>query len=238
MKPSLPSCSSLPIAIILAALLLLTGTGWCQASDSAPALPTIAVMPLEAKGIEAKDADVMTDALVFRLQQGGMARVLERTQMNQILNEQGFQKSGVCDGSECAVEMGKLLSVDRIVMGSAGLVGRTYTVNLRMVKVETGEIVASSMQSRAGTIDEALSDLIPISAADITKTFRTEPPPDKVADNEDKKGSSAWIWWTAGGVALAGGAAAAVLLLQDDKSDTPPANESAPTTSLEFQWGN
>ena len=88
------------------------------ASEPPTARQAVAVMPLQAKGVTANEADVLTDGVVSRLQQSGTLRVLERAQMDQVLREQGFAKSGACDGAECAVEVGRLLSVDRILVGS------------------------------------------------------------------------------------------------------------------------
>jgi len=46
--------------------------------------------------------------------------VMERSEMALVLQEQSFQQSGVCDQSSCALEIGKILSVDRMVVGSVG----------------------------------------------------------------------------------------------------------------------
>jgi hypothetical protein len=40
---------------------------------------------------------------------------MERKQMNEILEEQSFQNSGICDNQSCIVEMGRLLTVKYIV---------------------------------------------------------------------------------------------------------------------------
>src|SRR5664279_4315863 len=149
--------------------LMLCIPGIVAAQDaSVPKLPSVAVMPLQAKGVTIIDADVITDAIATQLQQSGTQRVLERAQMDQILKEQGFQQSGACEGGECALQMGKILSVDRILVGSVGLVGHTYTLNLRMVKVGTGEVLRSDMKSCRGSIDDVLTKLVPETVADLT----------------------------------------------------------------------
>ena len=54
----------------------------------------------------------------------GCFRVIERTEMDNILREQGFQKSGACDDENCLVEVGQLLGVNRMAAANP-LVGDT-----------------------------------------------------------------------------------------------------------------
>jgi hypothetical protein len=129
--------------------------------EKAAKTPTLAVMDFDARKLEGADLEVLRDALTVELQNSGRVRVMERSQMNTILKEQGFQKSGACDASECAVEMGKLLSVDRMVLGSLGKLGETWSMTLRLVNVQTGEVLASVRDSRTGTIDVLLRESVP-----------------------------------------------------------------------------
>ena len=56
--------------------------------------------------------------------------------MKDLLEEQRFQITG-CVEQACAVEIGRLLGARKMVIGSVGKVGDTFTVSLRMVDVET-----------------------------------------------------------------------------------------------------
>ncbi len=168
-------------------------------------------MPLESKGVTAEEASLISDALASRLQQSGKYSVMERSQMNQILSEQAFQNSGACDNSGCAVEMGKLLSVDRILVGSVGKIGNAWALNLRLVKVQTGEVLQSASGKQKGQLADAQESLVK----------------DIVAELTGQK-SNAWKWWTAGGVAVAGGVTAAILLTQK--------KEEAPPTTGTYTW--
>lgn len=120
-----------------------------------------AVMPLAAQGVDSVSALIVTDALVDGLIGSAKIRVMERAQMGKILQEQGFQKSGACDGTECAVEIGRLLAVDRLVVGSVGRLGEAYTITARTVNVETGEIIGSAHLQHRGDIDVVVSAAIP-----------------------------------------------------------------------------
>lgn len=77
--------------------------------------------------------------------------------MNAILTEQGFQKSDVCNSSECIVEMGQLLGVEHVIMGSIGLVGSMYTISLRLVNVATGEVLFTASEDCKCEIEDVLT---------------------------------------------------------------------------------
>jgi hypothetical protein len=151
--------------ILLAALCLAPVPGWSQArteTSSKPAhLPLVAIMPLKTQGIDENSSAIVTDALGTEILRTGAFRVMERSQMDRILKEQGFQQSGACDGAECAVEMGKLLAIDRMVVGSVGKLGSSWTVSARLVDVATGEVLGSSMRMKQGDIEVVATDLLP-----------------------------------------------------------------------------
>jgi hypothetical protein len=56
---------------VLALALFVVSPIVCAQTSEAPKVPTIAVMPLQAKGVSATDADVISDAIATQLQQSG-----------------------------------------------------------------------------------------------------------------------------------------------------------------------
>ena len=70
---------------------------------------SIAVLDFEGKDISDSEASILTDRLRSELFNLGNYKVLERALMEDILREQGLQQSGICNSSECAVEIGNLL---------------------------------------------------------------------------------------------------------------------------------
>jgi len=75
--------------------------------------------------------------------------------MDEILTEQGFQQSG-CTTTECAVEVGKMLNVQKMVSGTIGKLGRTWTMDIALIDVETSHIEKSFFQDYKGEIDDYL----------------------------------------------------------------------------------
>lgn len=173
----------------------------------APAAPaTVAVLPLSSQVLDSGALDGIGSALGSELLKLGKFRVMERSQIARILQEQGFQQSGACEGGSCAVEVGKILSVDQVVLGTVAKVGKTYSLTARLVKVQTGEVAKSSTRNSDAKVDALLTDAVPAAASDLSG----------VEWRERSKGS---VWpWIAGGVVVAGGATAAVLLMGNSGS--------------------
>lgn len=154
---------------------------------AAPALPQsngksplVAVMPLEARQVSPDEALILSEALAAELQGSGEVRVMERSQMDKILAEQGFQKSGACSGTECAVEVGQLLGIDRMVVGSVGKLGKTFVLVARMVDVASGEVLRSSTRQAPGEIDDILTSLVPQVGGDLLGRAGSGYPPPEV----------------------------------------------------------
>ena len=192
---------------------------------ASPRLPVVAISELDSKGVVASEVGVIAENIAVKLQQSGKFRIMERSQISQILREQNFQQSGACDGSECAVQIGKLLGIDRIVVGSVGRVGSTYSLNLRMVDVSTGEAVRTTARNRKGSIDDVLTDLVPLAAADL-------------AEVGGERKAAIWPWVAGGAVAVGGvGIAAAVLLVGGNSSSgAVPASDGMTQDHLKFTW--
>ena len=128
---------------------------------SAP-VPTVAVNNFEARGISEDEAATLTDVFRTRLMKTEKYQVMERGQMEAILKEQAFQQSGVCTDQECIVEMGQILGIEQIIAGSLGKVGNAYSINVRIISVETGKIVNSCSHSYTGPIENLLTSEIAV----------------------------------------------------------------------------
>lgn len=112
-----------------------------------PSLPpgqiaNIAVADLSAKNVSAADASIVADFLRTELVNTRRFNVIEKANMEKILAEAAFQQTG-CTTSECAVQMGKLLNVHTMVVGSLSKLMDTYYITTNLVEVETGKIIAS-----------------------------------------------------------------------------------------------
>ena len=115
----------------------------------------IAILDLEASGISNAEAVSLTNRIRHELFQTGIYRVMERAAMEEVLNEQGFQLTG-CTSSECAVQAGRILGVNTMMAGSVDKAGRLYSIYLRMIDVETGEILKTASADCECPIEEVV----------------------------------------------------------------------------------
>jgi len=63
--------------------------------------------------------------------------IIERNQMGKIFREQGFQRTG-CTDISCAVEAGKMLSANKILVGTVMKFGNSIIITGRIVDVKEG----------------------------------------------------------------------------------------------------
>ncbi len=100
--------------------------------------PVITVMDFSTEDISKKDMEAMISRLSSALFQTGVYTVIDISQRETLLLELEFSLSGCVDDS-CALEAGKLLSAENIVVGNISLVGKSYSVSAKTLITETGE---------------------------------------------------------------------------------------------------
>jgi len=116
----------------------------------------IAVIGLDPIGISINNILALEIRVSSEIFKTGKFNLLERKKMNEILAEQGFQLSG-CTDEACMVQAGKLLNVELIAGGTISKVGEIYSIDLRIIDVETGQIIAVSTRDIKGTIEDVLT---------------------------------------------------------------------------------
>ena len=119
---------------------------------------TVAVLDLEGRGISELEAQTLTDRFRTSLGNTGAVRLVERNLMEEILTEQGFQQTG-CTSDECAVEVGQLLGVQYMVSGAIGKIGDTYTIDAKLVSVETGIVKRTRDVTYVGKVDGLIIEI-------------------------------------------------------------------------------
>lgn len=128
------------------------------AAELASGKYTVAVLDFEGRGISQMEAQTLTDRLSSELSNTNAVILVERGQMTEILDEQGFQQSG-CTNAECAAEVGALLGVQFMISGSIGKIGNSYTIDSKMFSVETGATEKSVSSTYKGEIDGLITEI-------------------------------------------------------------------------------
>jgi len=132
-------------------LLALCGSAWGQSGNaSKPSQELIAVMDLQAVGASPAEAQALSDRLREVMLKTGRVKLVERSQIDQVLNEQALQQTG-CTSQECAVQVGRLLGVRKLVVGKVVKVSdEVWLLSAILVDVETGETLRAESVRHKG----------------------------------------------------------------------------------------
>jgi len=123
--------------------------------------PTIAVMDFSANNASGGDASVLSELVREAVINSGEFTVVDKKNMDKLLQEQAFQRTG-CTSEECAVKLGKVLNVQKMIVGSYSMLGNTRFLTARLVDVETGksERSANVKNFEVGDADTAAKSLV------------------------------------------------------------------------------
>ena len=129
---------------------------------------TVGILDFEAIGISLNESKALSNRFgsEFQTLSTGRYVLVERQQMGAILEEQGLQQSG-CVSSECAVEVGNALGAKFIVTGSISKVGNIFSVTVKLIDVETSQIIKSISHDQMGNIGVLLTQGMKTAASKI-----------------------------------------------------------------------
>lgn len=131
-------------------------------------LPSIAILDFSGYGVSVQEALIITNRIGTHFVALGRYQVIERGQIEQILNEQDFQLSG-CTTNECAVEIGQLVGAQQILSGSIGKFGTVYTIDIKIIDVETGRVNKTTSYDSDGSINLLLTEGVAAVVKQITR---------------------------------------------------------------------
>lgn len=117
--------------------------------------PTCAVMTFQALGgVNESQARLVSERIFGELGHSGKYRMIERDQAEKVLKEN--QMALVATDTSGAIEAGKILAAQHIVIGSVGKIGNLYTINSRLVSVESGFVEAMAATDHEGRLEDLL----------------------------------------------------------------------------------
>jgi len=145
------------------------------------------------------------------------------------MDEQGFQQAG-CTSAECAAEIGALLGVQKMITGSFGKIGNSYTIEARMFTVESGKTEKTVSKTYKGEVDGLLTqiqivawELVGIQPpADLLASAGIAPPEEVAEAKPKKKGGGKFLRNTAILLLLAGGGYYAYMMMGEEDLPMPP----------------
>lgn len=106
----------------------------------------VAVLDFAGKNIAKDDAAIINEYFRSELIKTGKFNVLDRRNINHILDEQKIQKSGITD-VENVIKIGKILNVNYVFVGTCSKLDNLFIINVEMINIQTGKIEKSESRS-------------------------------------------------------------------------------------------
>lgn len=138
---------------VLRMLILSCGIVCSLAAQEATRI-TVAVIDLNADDLNASAVVTLSNTVRKELLQSGQYTVVDRSNMETLLKEQGFQSSGICNDLACMVKVGNMLGVQKMIGGNIGKLGSKYIVDLQIIDVESSRIDKLESENYVGPVEE------------------------------------------------------------------------------------
>ena len=117
------------------------------------AKPTLALFSFSSEGMIDEDVALLTGFLRLELHQTKSFILVERIQINELLNEKNYDRMD-CNTSDCAVEIGKLVGIKKVITGSFNVVADTCLIAGQLINVETKEPEVSVERTFIGELED------------------------------------------------------------------------------------
>ena len=125
---------------------------------------SIAIMDFDNIGESSKKYNIgftVSEVITQSFQQKNRYIIIERKQLNKILETLSLEQTGLYDSDKIA-SLGKLIGAQYIVVGSVSDFAGFYRISVRIVKVETGEIVLiDALEIDKDLMEEASEKYLP-----------------------------------------------------------------------------
>ena len=148
----------------------------------------VAVLELVPIGLTEEEGHILTQRLSSEFINSREYSVIALDKVKKILRKKRYKNyvdfHQYCIEKECAVNIGKIVTADYIVIGSVSKLDSAYKVDVKMIDVQNNNIVSTSIYNHVGEIEILLSEGI----VSITRELSPPPSPSKdiyeIAGNE------------------------------------------------------
>lgn len=113
-------------------------------------------------GVSAQEAKDITNIIRTYMIHQNAFTILDRENLNKILEEQKNIQLGICDSSDCNIRLGRLVGANKIMTGKIFKLGRTYNINAYLTDIEKGNEETAELETSPSI------DKIPIAIQKLT----------------------------------------------------------------------
>lgn len=126
-------------SVSLLLVLLLAATSALAQEAKPESADRLAVADFEVFLVDNELGRGVAELLRSKLSGSGKVTLIERSQLVKVLEEQALQQSGIV-APEQAIETGRILGANKMVIGSVGKLGVVVVLNARVVDMESGSV--------------------------------------------------------------------------------------------------
>jgi hypothetical protein len=145
----------------LSFLVLSLAIGAAQGQKAATGKELVAVLDLDALGASKNQVAAVSERLREELLATGQYRIVDRAQMDKVLEEQALQQTG-CTSQECAVQVGRILGVRKLITGKVNRVeAGLWLISCSMIDAESAEVVRAVSFQHQGDFGSLLAEGAP-----------------------------------------------------------------------------
>lgn len=119
------------------------------------ALDRVAVFNFTPRGLSADEALTITDRFTEEYGNTNSVELVDRNNIAALVEEMDLSTTKLVD-QKTALKMGKILSAQYIVFGSVSKFGSMYTINVKLIDVETSKITKSASVDSSDGFTELL----------------------------------------------------------------------------------
>ena len=161
------------LQVVCGVALLWAAGGWGADSTRVPnrKFPMVAVSPLLAPGLDENQVLEVTEALREELVNSGEVRVMERAYFERLVTEKSLSAFPGCDQVDCAVEWGRQLSMDKMVVGSVEKQNQSYSISAQLIDVDQKRVLGTSHGEGRGAFEEVVFALVPNLVLELVADF-------------------------------------------------------------------
>jgi hypothetical protein len=132
----------------------------------------VGVIQFDIEGGSKVEASAITDRLREELLRTGRFRMVDRSQLDDVIDEIALQQTG-CTSQECAVQVGRVLGIRKICAGRVVKVSADmWLVSAQMIEVETAETLRAESVTHRGMFENLLGPGV----ADLAARLAGAPP--------------------------------------------------------------
>ena len=139
----------------------------------------VTVLELVPIGLTEEEGHILTQRLSSEFINSKEYSVIALDKVKKILRKKRYKNyvdfNQYCRDKECAVNIGKIVTADYIVIGSVSKLDSAYKIDVNMIDVQNSNIVSTSIYDHVGGIDVLFSE----GAVSIVRELSTAPPPSK-----------------------------------------------------------